>query len=172
MNILAICGSLAETSVNLRFLNALAEHVKGQHHIDIVTLHGIPMYDPNGADRPASVEELCRKITASDRVIIATPEYNYSIPGVLKNSLDWVSRHEDLPFARKKTAIMGASPGKIGTARAQYHLRQVGVFLDIDFLNKPEVMIGECHSKIDESGRITDPATEQILLKMVEKLVG
>jgi chromate reductase len=93
-------------------------------------------------------------------VIIVTPEYNYSVPGVLKNALDWLSRLPTQPFAGKPTMIQSGSPGVIGGARAQYHLRQILVFLDATVMNKPEVMIGQIASKVDAgSGELTDEAT-------------
>jgi chromate reductase len=92
-------------------------------------------------------------------ILIVTPEYNYSVPGVLKNAIDWVSRPPEQPFSGKPVAIMGASPGKIGTARAQYHLRQTFVCLNAVVLNKPEVMVGGVMGVFDENGQMTDQAT-------------
>jgi chromate reductase len=103
-------------------------------------------------------------------LLFATPEYNYSIPGVLKNAIDWVSRPPDQPFAGKAAAIIGASPGPTGTARAQYHLRQVGVFLDLHFLNKPEVMISSAADRFDADGRLKDEKTAEIIRKLMGNL--
>jgi chromate reductase len=139
--------------------------------MEIADISKIPLYnqDENEKGFPDSVTKLVDQINAADCVVFSTPEYNYSIPGVLKNAIDWVSRSPDKPFNNKPAAIIGASPGKIGTARAQYHLRQVGVFLNIRFLNKPEVMIGECMSKY-EDGKLTDQGTIDYLGKMIEAL--
>ena len=108
---------------------------------------------------PEAVTELGRRIAAADAILFVTPEYNYSVPGVLKNAIDWVSRLSPQPFAGKPAGIMGVSPGNLGTARAQYHLRQIGVFLDLHFLSKPEVMIGQAGTKFDAEGRLTDEDT-------------
>ena len=100
---------------------------------------------------PAEVTTLVARIAAADAVLIATPEYNYSVPGVLKNALDWVSRAEPQPFAHKPVAILGASDGAIGTARAQYNLRKIFVYLDAFVLNKPEIMIGAAATRFDST---------------------
>lgn len=105
-----------------------------------------------------------KAIAAADGVIIVTPEYNYSVPGALKNAIDWLSRLPDNPFAGKPVAIQSASPGMIGGARAQYHLRQSMVFLNARVLNKPEIMIGQAASRIDaDSATVTDESTRQHL---------
>jgi chromate reductase len=121
---------------------------------------------------PESVNSLCKKILDAGAVVIACPEYNYSISGVLKNALDWVSRHPQKPLAGKKTALMGASMGRFGTARAQYHLRQVGVFIDMRFLNRPEIMLSEAHNKFDASGKLTDNFAHDLLKKLVNTLTA
>jgi chromate reductase len=119
---------------------------------------------------PGPVLTFVDQVKAADVLVFSTPEYNYSVPGVLKNALDWLSRVPDNGVPGKRAAIMGATPGKIGTARAQYHLRQIGVFLDLRFINRPEIMIGECVGKFDESGKLTDPATRELMLKMLAAL--
>lgn len=112
-----------------------------------------------------------KQINAADAIIIVTPEYNYSVPGVLKNALDWLSRLPDTPVAGKPVAIQTASPGTIGGARAQYQLRQMLVFLDGRVLNKPEVMIGQAAQKIDiATRRITDNATREFITKQLTAL--
>lgn len=172
MKVLGICGSIASNSVNLRFLKAVEKLLPEGVTFEVQTLHNIPMYTPDHEKQAESVQQLCKKIAEADRIIIATPEYNYSIPGVLKNAIDWISRDPSKPFDRKTTAIMGASPGNIGTARSQYHLRQIGVFLNINFLNKPEVLIGGCNDKIDQNGNITDEKTKNHIGKMVAALLA
>ena len=170
MHIVGICGSIRKQSTNLKFLEALRDLLPAGHRLDVATLGNIPMFNPDIADLPDSVQTLCQSLLDADRVIFAIAEYNYSITGCLKNALDWISRHPGKPLAGKRAAIMGASPGKIGTARAQYHLRQIGVFMDVQFINKPEVMIGECMTKLDDNGKITDEATVAHLKKMLEAL--
>lgn len=103
-------------------------------------------------------------------MLIATPEYNYSLPGVLKNAVDWASRPPDPPLNDKPVAIMGASPGRLGTARAQYHLRQVCVYTNMHPLNKPEVMIAAAPEKFDQHGRLTDDKTREDSRALLEAL--
>jgi chromate reductase, NAD(P)H dehydrogenase (quinone) len=113
---------------------------------------------------PPAVIEMADRIRESDGVIIVTPEYNYSMPGVLKNALDWLSRVSPAPFAGKPVAFQTSSPGVLGGARAQYQLRQVFVFLDALLLNKPEVMIGQVGGKLSgEPLQLTDPATRDFV---------
>ena len=132
----------------------------------------IPVYneDVRAAGIPAPVQALREEIAAADAVLIATPEYNYSVPGVLKNAIDWASRPPDQPFERKPVAIMGASPGRLGTARAQYHLRQCFVFLDSLVLNRPEVMVAGARNLFDDDGRLTDEPTREFIAKLLVAL--
>jgi chromate reductase len=110
------------------------------------------------------------KIASADAVLIVTPEYNYSIPGVLKNAIDWASRPPSQPFDGKPIAIMGASPGMLGSARAQYHLRQCFVFLNGMVMNRPEVMISAANTKFDEAGNLTDQGTRDFIQKFLTAL--
>ena len=117
--------------------------------------------------------ELKRRIRAADALLFVTPEYNYSIPGVLKNAIDWASRpYGDNAWSGKPAAIMGASIGGIGTARAQYHLRQVFVFLNVHPINEPEVMIGRAAEKFDAEGALTDGRTREAIRELLQNLVG
>ena len=122
----------------------------------------------------AAVADLRARIKAADALLIVTPEYNYSVPGVLKNAIDWASRPPEQPFDGKPIAIMGASPGALGTARAQYHLRQMFVFLNGMVLNRPEVMIGNAAQRFDAEGRLTDEKTREFVraLLLAEGLDG
>jgi chromate reductase len=110
------------------------------------------------------------EIARADAVLIATPEYNFSIPGVLKNAIDWISRLPDQPFKNKPVAILGASPGPVGTARAQYDLRKVFVFLDAHVLNKPEIMISNAGTRFDAEGKLTDETSRKFLASQIEAL--
>ena len=112
-------------------------------------------------------KRLVAQVQAADAILFATPEYNYSVPGVLKNAIDWVSRAKPQPFAGKPAAVMGASPGALGTGRAQYHLRQIGVFLDLHFLNKPEILIASAHERFDAQGKLTHEPTREYLGKLL-----
>ena len=103
---------------------------------------------------------------------MVTPEYNYSVPGVLKNAIDWASRpYGDSAWTGKPVAIMGASVGTAGTARAQYHLRQMFVFLNMHAVNQPEVMISKAHTRFDESGNLTDETSRKLIRQLLEELV-
>jgi chromate reductase len=124
------------------------------------------------ANPPAQVADMKAKIRAADAILFVTPEYNYSIPGVLKNAIDWASRpYGDSAWSGKPAAIMGASVGAIATARAQYHLRQVMVFLNMFPLNQPEVMIGQAANKFDDAGNLTDEATREHIRKQLVALI-
>lgn len=172
MNILAISGSLRGDSFNTRALNAAAKAAPEGIALTVIDLAGIPLYREEDYQQgfPAAVDALRTSIRQADALLISTPEYNYSFPGVLKNAIDWVSRPPEQPFAGKPTAIMGAAAGALGTARAQYHLRQVFVFLDALVLNKPEVMIGAAHTRFDERGELTDEPTRERLGELVVAL--
>jgi len=137
------------------------------------SIHELPHYDADlQADGfPPALLAMAAAIQEADAVIIVTPEYNYSVPGALKNALDWLSRLTPQPLAEKPVAIQTGSPGMIGGARAQYHLRQIMVFLDAHVLNKPEIMIGGMDSKIDpEAGEITDEATAALIAQQLVAL--
>ena len=165
----AISGSLRLKSYNTAALRAAAELAPEGVAIVEQGIADIPLYneDVKAAGFPAAVSRLQAAIASADAVLIATPEYNYSVSGVLKNAIDWVSRTEPQPFANKPVAIMGASPGALGTARAQYDLRKMFVYLDAHLLNKPEVMIGAAHTRFDADGKLTDDATRKFVASLV-----
>ena len=141
--------------------------------IDIFQLDGIPMFNEDDEKRPpSSVLELKKRIRSANSVLIVTPEYNYSIPGVLKNAIDWASRpHGDSAWSGKPAAIMGASLGAIGTARAQYHLRQIIVALNLFTLNQPEVVIADAAHRFDENGNLIHEPTKQLIQELLKDLV-
>src|SRR5215470_8780267 len=126
--------------------------------LEAFDLRGIPLYDGDveAAGFPERVLRFRDRIADADALLIVTPEYNYSMSGVLKNAIDWASRPPDQPFRGKPVAIAGASMGGFGTARAQYHLRQTCVYLDMHPLNTPEVFVSTAHQKVDSAGRLTD----------------
>jgi chromate reductase len=171
--ILGIAGSLRRQSYNRSALRAAAQLVPAGTTLDVFELDGIPAFNEDEEQRPpAQVVELKRRVRAADALLFVTPEYNYSIPGVLKNAIDWASRpYGDSAWTGKPAAIMGASPAAIGTARAQYHLRQVFVFLDVHAVNQPEVMIGNAADKFDGEGRLTDVRTREAIRQLLQNLV-
>jgi len=173
IKILGIAGSLRKDSFNRSALRAAAELAPENSEIEIYDINGFPGYNQDlDTDPPTMVTEFKRKIREADAILFSSPEYNYSVPGVLKNAIDWASRpYGDSAWDGKPAAIMGASPGAIGTARMQYHLRQTMVFLNMFPLNRPEVMIGNCADKFDSEGNLTDENTKKHIRKMLEALV-
>ena len=172
MHILGISGSLRQASLNSAALRACAEVLPAGVSLSIADLSAIPLYneDVRAHGLPAAVQQLREQIRAADALVIATPEYNYSIPGVLKNAIDWASRPPEQPFSGKPVALIGATPGGLGTSRAQYHLRQVFVYLNAHLLNQPEVFISAAPSKFDADGQLTDADTADKLGKMLAAL--
>lgn len=174
IRVLGIAGSLRKGSYNSAALRAAAAVAPAGINLSLTGLAGIPLYDEDvrSAGTPPAVTALAQAITDADAVLIATPEYNYSIPGVLKNAIDSLSRLDPQPFAGKPVAIMGASIGRLGTARAQYHLRQVFVFLDAMVLNRPEVMIAAAHTLVDDSGTLSDETTRKFIADQLAALAA
>jgi chromate reductase len=174
MKIVGLSGSLRKGSYNSAALRAAQALVPEGTTIEIAEIGDLPLYDDDvrAAGYPASVERLRRQLTEADAVLFVTPEYNYSVSGVLKNAIDWASRPPNQPFDGKPVAIMGASGGLFGTARAQYHLRQMLVFLNAFPVNKPEVMIGQAQNKFDEAGNLTDEPTREFIRKLLASLVA
>ncbi len=164
-HILGISGSLRKGSYNSAALLVAQGLAPDGVVITLADIAAIPVYNDDVREQglPAAVVSLVEQIASADGVLIATPEYNYSIPGVLKNTIDWVSKAPDQPFRHKPVAIMGASMGAIGTARAQYDLRKVFVFLDAHVLNQPEIMISSAHNRFDSDGRLTDETTRKLI---------
>ncbi len=169
LNILGICGSLRKGSFNLMALKTAQELAPAGMMIERFDIAPIPLYneDVKAQGFPPVVAELRAKVKAADGLLMVSPEYNYSIPGVLKNAIDWVSRPPEQPFDGKPIALMGASGGALGTARAQYHLRQVFIFLNAHILNRPEVFIGAAQTKFNAEGQLTDQSTRDLISAML-----
>lgn len=173
IKILGVVGSLRKDSFNRLTLKAAQELVPDGVVLNLIELHGIPVFD-QGTEMalPVAVLEFKRQILAADAILFATPEYNYSVSGVLKNAIDWASRpYGKSAWTGKPAALMGASTGSQGTARAQYHLRQILVTLDMPVVNQPEVMIGNAAQRFDQDGRLIDELTRQLIQKLLEALV-
>jgi chromate reductase len=173
IRILGIAGSLRRASYNRAALRAAMTLVPNGATLDAFELDGIPGFNQDEEQNPPSqVVELKRRIRAADALLIVTPEYNYSVPGVLKNAIDWASRpYGDSAWSGKPAAIMGASVGTIGTARAQYHLRQIFVFLNVLAINQPEVMIGNAATRFDADGNLTDETSKKLIADLLRNLV-
>jgi chromate reductase, NAD(P)H dehydrogenase (quinone) len=173
VSILGFAGSLRKGSYNKAILRAALEMVPSDAALKVFEIEGMPLFNQDlEGNPPQIVKDFKAQIRGADAVLIVTPEYNYSMPGVLKNAIDNASRpYGDNAFAGKPVGIMGASVGNLGTARAQYHLRQSCVFLDMHPLNQPEVMVPSAQDKVDQSGIVTDPKTREKIKELLEALV-
>ena len=177
LNVITICGSLRKGSFNAILADSLAElapagmTVRASPPIGTLPLYNYDLQTESGF--PATATALAEAIRAADGVIIVTPEYNYSVPGVLKNAIDWVSRFPTQPFGGKPVAIQSASPSALGGARAQYHLRQTLVFLDAFVFNRPEIMVMAINKKVDEPKRIiSDEPTRDLIRQQLAGFAG
>jgi chromate reductase len=174
IRVLGIAGSLRTGSFNRALLRAAAELAPAGLTIDLFDgLGAIPPYDADveAQGDPAPVTALKTAIRETDALLIATPEYNYGVPGALKNAIDWASRPPGKSVLNgKPAAIMGGTPGGTGTARAQLALRQSFVFTDTRALLQPEVLVARAHEKIDAAGRLTDEPTRQLIRRLLEGL--
>lgn len=173
MKILGIVGSLRKSSYNAFALKAAQELLPEGVTLETVSLHGIPVFNQDDElTPPAAVLEFKQKIAAADAILFATPEYNYSLPGGLKNAIDWGTRpYGQSAWKGKTAAIMGVSIGNFGTARAQYDLRKILVALDMPVVVQPEVMIGNAAERFDPNGVLTDERSRELIRKLLSTLV-
>ena len=173
VNILGIAGSLRRNSYNRAALRAADLLKPDDARIEMFDLNGIPGFNQDEErNPPEKVVELKSLVRAADAILFVTAEYNYSIPGVLKNAIDWASRpYGESVWDGKPAAIMGASIGMLGTARAQYHLRQCCVFLNMHPLNKPEVMISNAAERFDADGNLIDDNSKELIAELLRSLV-
>jgi chromate reductase, NAD(P)H dehydrogenase (quinone) len=174
-NVVGIAGSLRRGSYNRALLRAATELAPPGLHIVTYELDGIPLYngDIEAAGAPPSVVQLRDAIRQADGLLIATPEYNHGVPGVLKNTIDWLSRPpRGSVLNGKVAALMGASPGMTGTACGQSHLRQAFVFTDTYALQQPEVLVGRAHEKFDADGRLVHQETRDFLATLLQRFAG
>ncbi len=161
-----ICGSLRKGSYNAKALRAAQELAPAGMEIDLIRLTGIPLYNRDIEEEgwPPPVEALREQIAGSDAVLFATPEYNYSVPGVMKNAIDWLSRPEGkAPLNGKPAAVFGASTSIVGTARAQAHFRDLTFYNAMPQLVTSEVLIFRAQEKFDAEGKLTDEKTREKL---------
>jgi len=174
IRILGIAGSLRRKSYNRAALRAAQQLVPEDAVLDVFELDGIPVFSEDDEQQPpVKIVELKKRIREADAILFVTPEYNYSIPGGLKNAIDWASRpYGDNAWNGKPVAVMGASLGTLGTARAQYHLRQVFVFLNMLAINQPEVMIANAGQNFDAEGNLTNERTKNSIRQLLANLVG
>lgn len=174
ITVLAISGSLRAASYNTALLRAAADLAPEGMTIELFDIAGLPLYndDVRADGMPPLVEAMRARMRAADALLFASPEYNRSVSGVLKNAIDWASRSPDQPFDDKPVAVMGASRGALGAAFANHHLRQILVYLNAQTLAGPEVMVGGAPGKFDEAGRLTDPATREFVSAHLDRLAA
>lgn len=173
VRILAVCGSLRAASYNRLAMQAAQELLPPGTEWDSADIGELPLFNQDHEnDPPEAVTRFKAAVAKADAVLFVSPEYNFSIPGVLKNAIDWGTRPPASAVWKGRTAaIMGASPGMLGTARMQYHLRQVLINLGMQAVIAPEVMIAQAHTKFDAEGRLSDEKTREMVGKLLESLV-
>jgi chromate reductase len=173
IHILSFAGSLRKGSYNRSLLRAASELAPPEVEIEIYDLEGLPLYNQDLENAPsAKVKEFKEKLRSADAILIATPEYNYSISGILKNALDIASRpYGDNSLNGKPLGIIGASVGMMGTVRAQSHLRQFCTVLNMHPMNNPEILVSAAKDKFDNYGKLTDQETKDRIRKFLEALV-
>ncbi len=172
VKILGIAGSLRKDSYNKWALRAAQELAPEGTQVDTFDIAGLPLFNQDEERNPnPKVADFKKRIQATDAILFVTPEYNYSIPGVLKNAIDCASRpYGESAWNGKPVAIMGASVGTLGTARAQYHLRQTFVFLNMYAVNQPEVMISNASQKFDAQGNLVDETAASLITQLLANL--
>ncbi len=171
INILGISGSLRAQSRNTGLLRQVKLSLPPHVGFQIADLSAVPFYNADYTTKPEAVQTLIHQVKEADALVLACPEYNYSIAPALKNALDWVSKETDTPFDGKAVAIMGAGGG-MGTCRAQYHLRQVCVYLNLCPLNKYEVFTNAFSSSFNEQGDVSDPALQKRIAEVMDALLA
>jgi chromate reductase len=171
LNILGIAGSLRAGSLNRALLRAAGELAPEGLRIEIFDLRSVPLYDGDleAQGDPEGVAAFKQAIARSDAVVMATPEYNHGVPGVMKNAVDWASRPpRGAPLDGKPVGLIGASPGMTGSARGQSQLRQAFEFTNSPCMAQPELLVARAHEKFDEQGRLTDESTAKYLVRWLE----
>jgi chromate reductase, NAD(P)H dehydrogenase (quinone) len=165
LNIVGICGSLRAGSFNRMALKVAGEVMPAGMSLTIFDLNGVPFFDGDvlAAGMPPAAASLREAIRKADGVLFGSPEYNFSVSGVLKNAIDWASRGTDQPFNGKPFAVISATQGPLGGARSQYDLRKMLLFLNAHGLNKPEIFIGGAQNKFDAAGKLNDEPTRKIM---------
>jgi len=175
IQLVGMSGSLRKGSYNTMLLKAATQLLPANVSMDIVSIEDIPLYNadldqPAAKQRPEIVEHFRKMLTDADGILICSPEYNYSIPGGLKNAIDWASRGEDSPLLRKPVAVIGATPGLWGTVRMQMAFHNVFLFLDMKPVYKPEVLIAQAEKKFDKDGNLIDEMAKKLLKQKLEAL--
>ena len=175
VHLVGISGSLRKESLNTKLLHQLSQFLPNDTAFEILSIAGLPLYNadldiPASEDRPAPVNHFRQLLAKADGIVIVSPEYNYSIPGGLKNAIDWASRGDDAPLLGKPVALMGATPGLWGTVRMQQAFLPVFQYLGMKPVHKPEVLMAQANTKFDEKGNLNDESTKNILRKKLAAL--
>jgi chromate reductase, NAD(P)H dehydrogenase (quinone) len=175
IQLIGMSGSLRKGSYNTMLLRAAAQLLPADVSMEIVSIENIPLYNadldlPAARQRPEAVEHFRKMLTDADGILISSPEYNYSIPGGLKNAIDWASRGEDSPLLRKPVAVIGATTGLWGTARMQLAFHNVFLFLDMKPVYKPEVLVAQAEKKFDKEGNLTDEMAKKLIKQKLKEL--
>ncbi len=170
LKVLALCGSLRAKSTNKALLEYAIAHAPEGMQIELADLTDVPFYNSDLTTKPAAVERLLAQFAQADALLLACPEYNYSIAPALKNALDWASREPNNALMAGKVAAILGSGGGMGTSRAQYHLRQVCVFLDLHLVNKPEVFCNAFANTFDADNKLTDERIQGLIVQQLDAL--
>lgn len=175
IHLVGISGSLRQKALNTSLLHAFKELLPEDISLEIASIEDIPLYDadldiPAASERPGSVARLRETLAKADGIVFASPEYNYSIPGGLKNAIDWASRGKDSPIVGKAVALMGATPGLWGTVRMQQAFLPVFQYLDMKPAHKPEILLAQANEKFDDKGKLTDETSRELLRKKIDTL--
>jgi len=165
LNIIGLCGSLRKESYNRKLLMTVQNLLSGKVKFEIIEIGDLPLFNQDiELNPPEAVVSFRKKVGSADGILFATPEYNYSVSAALKNAIEWGSRpYGNAVLNTKPAAVIGASTGMLGTSRAQYHLRQICVQVNIYMMNGPEVMVPFAAKKFDEAGKLIDEATMEKL---------
>jgi chromate reductase len=176
IQLVGISGSLRQRSLNTHLINAVNDCLPEGVSLEIISIADIPLYNadldiPAVSQRPEPVNRFRDALAKAEGIVIASPEYNYSIPGGLKNAIDWASRGADSPLLGKPVALMGASPGLMGTVRMQLAFLPVFQFLDMKPVHKPEVLVSQATQKFDENGKLVDEKTLELIKRKIQGLI-
>lgn len=169
MKFLGISGSLRKASNNTGLLRAAQQNLPAGVTMEIADLSDVPFFNADLTERPASVEKLFKQMAEADALVLACPEYNYSLAPALKNAIDWASRFPDNALLAGKACAIVSSGGGMGGARSQYHFRQVCVYVDLHPLNKPEVFARSFSDSFDANGNLVD---QKVIAQVAEQMVA
>jgi chromate reductase len=175
IQLIGFSGSLRKGSYNTMLLKAALQLLPTDVSLKLISIEDIPLYNadldlPTVKQRPQPVEHFRKILTDADGILVASPEYNYSIPGGLKNAIDWASRGEDSPLLRKPIAVIGATSGLWGTARMQLAFQNIFLYLDMKPVFKPEVLVAQAEKKFDKDGNLIDEMAKKLLKQKLEAL--